>query len=143
MVTLTQRTGLASPKQTGQFGFAVWVGTIGGSALPTDPDPNVTPPSAGRILTNGAKRGGCLVVGQGALRIYAAPVAGGTISSVIWTYEDSIARWVPFLQTVVVPANGSSSNFNFGTAMATRLDQQFFVQITAVTNVQAFAYDLV
>lgn len=142
MLAVTQRTtSLSSPKQATTFGFAIWVGTIGGAALSPDPDPNTTPPAGGRILINGAKHGGCLTVGQGSLRIYGAPVAGGTFSSIIWTYEDTIARWVPFVQTVTVVANGVAQNFNFGTALATRMNQQTFMQLTAVTNVQAIAYD--
>lgn len=134
---------LQSPPQLGTgFSFSVWVGTIGGSALVADADPNTTPPSAGRILRQGAKRGGSMVSGQGVVRLFSSPIAGGTTTFQVWIYEDAAALWFPYAATFTVAANGVASNFNFGTNMCTRVNQQIFVQVTANTNVQAFAWDL-
>jgi hypothetical protein len=143
MQSIAQRTVMQGPRQLGTgFSFAIWVGTVGGAALAADPLPNTTPPSAGRILRQGAKRGASMISSQGVVRTVSVPIAGGTTTFQLWMYDDGAALWFPYAATVVVVANGVASNTNFGTTVATRINQQFFVQIVANTNVQAFAWDM-
>lgn len=143
MQSIAQRTVMQSAQQPGMgFSFAIWVGTVGGAALSADPLPNSTPPSAGRILRQGAKRGGLIVSSQGIVRVVSVPIAGGTTTFQIWSYDDSAALWFPFAASLVIVANGAASNTNFGTTVSTRINQQFFVQVVANTNVQAFAWDM-
>lgn len=142
------QTNLSSPTHDtdASFSFPIWVGTIGGSALPTDPDPNVTPPSAGRILRISPKRGA--TVGMGALNqaaltncfVIFGVVAGSSITVQFWYYDDTQARWVPVnVPLTRTPVSGSSNiiqgiNVPIGGC-------KMFVQITANTNVQAMAYE--
>jgi hypothetical protein len=121
--------------------LSVWVGTIGGSALATDPNPNTTPPSAGRIVQCGTTKPGVYQLGAGFIRILAAPVAAATCSFVPWLFDDTIAAWFQYLQQVNLSPNGAASNIS-GLTIGQRLNQKAFVQLS-VTNgvVQAFGYD--
>lgn len=130
------------------FGLAVWVGTIGGAALPTDPDPNVTPPSAGRIVRVQAKRGQVFALGrtnQGALiNVFTVfgVVASSSITVQYWFFDATQAKWITIGAPQTRTPTGSASNL-IGAVTETwfPLGAQFYVQITANTNTQAMAYD--
>jgi hypothetical protein len=124
------------------FAFRVWVGTIGGSALATDPNPNTTPPSAGRIFT-ASMRGGMLQThGTGRLTVVCGVVAASSITFQPWFFDTTQNLWIQFAGPVTITPVGG------GTANATTIiignftGAQFFFQITANTLVQALAYDL-
>jgi hypothetical protein len=130
------------------FGLAIWVGSIGGAALPTDPDPNVTPPSAGRIVRVQAKRGGAFVLGrtnQTALvnvTIVFGVVAASSITVQLWFFDATQAKWVPMGIPATRTPTGAATNL-FGAVTETwfPVGAQFFPQITANVNTQAMAYD--
>jgi hypothetical protein len=143
---LRQSTVLQSPAMdpaAAPFAFAVWVGTIGGSALSTDPDPNVTPPSAGRILTWTPKRKASMTIGQAVLRILCGVVAASTATFQIWIFDNVKNLWVQLSGVVVITPTGAATNTNFGTNLGNRMGMKVFVQLTANTLVQAFGYDCV
>lgn len=146
MQRLRQSTNIESPKPDPgdpPFAFAVWVGTIGGAALGTDPDPNVTPPSAGRVLIWSPKKRASMVLAQGVLRILCGVVAASSATFQIWVYDLTKALWVPLSGVVVITPTGAVTNTNFGTTLGNRFGMKIFVQLTANTLVQAFAYDCV
>ncbi len=145
---MTESVASASHASDATFSLAVWYGTVGGSALALDPDPNVTPPLPGRILRYTAKRDGVLLMGGLAPTQFAlAPslkcaIADGTsLSAQAWYYDDSLARWIKI---------GAVGNFVFAAANVTNPGIQLgnhggakiFVQVTANVGVTAFGYDL-
>jgi hypothetical protein len=122
--------------------LAIWVGTVGGSALPTDPDPNVTPPSNNRILRCTAKRGALVVHPTMTLRVVCPPVAASSITFLAWYYDDTQARWIPLVGTSMTPTGGASNIQGLG-ANAFLVGAKVFVQITANALVQAMGYEFV
>lgn len=118
----------------------IWVGTIGGSVLPTDPDPNVSPPSPGRIIKVSPRRGSCTFNGTQSTRLYLilAPLATESLTVQFW-FKTAGGLWLTFSTTVTIAYPGSgqvaaSINNTFGA--------KWFIQVLANTNVQAFLMTL-
>jgi hypothetical protein len=128
------------------FALAVWVGTIGGSAIGTDPSPNVTPPAANRILRITPKRGAVFPMGQlnqanpPNITILFGVVAASSITVQIWYFDDAQAVWIPWLAPIVRTPTGAATNV--ATANFSGLGSKVFVQVTANTLVQAMGYDV-
>jgi hypothetical protein len=132
------------------FALGVWVGTIGGSALATDPSPNVTPPSAGRIIRVTGRRHAIFASQTGntanvpLITVVFGVVAGSSITVQNWFFDDTQALWIPFGPTSTrTPVSGSSNSISAatGTNFAV-IGSKVFVQITANTFVQAMGYDV-
>lgn len=136
-----QQSVIQSPAHDADtFALAVWVGTIGGSALSTDPNPNSTPPSAGRILTIQPRTGTLVISGSAQLRVVAGVVAASTITFQPWIFDITPNVWVQYGAPTTLTPTGAAANaigFNLGNVAGA----QMFVQITANTLVQALAYD--
>lgn len=124
------------------FSFAVWVGTLGGSALTPENDPNTTPPAANRILRIGAKRGGLITQGLGNVRVV---VPNGTAASTItvrgWYFDTFTQTWIAFVGAV-----GQACTVNTITSVLANTGSmcgaQVFVQIIANgSTTSAFGYD--
>jgi hypothetical protein len=120
------------------FAMAVWVGTVGTGTVSTDPDPNVTPPAANRILRITPKRDGVHCFGGTDLRMLSAG-DGTSIVLQPWFYDDTQARWIRYSVAVTLTTATSNTGFSLIGAM---LGAKFFVQCTANTGVSAFAYDM-
>jgi hypothetical protein len=125
------------------FAGLIWVGVPGGAALSTDPDPNVTPPIANRIMTWSAIRGGLMTMGAGPANGALTQViaVGGTQATVqMWFYDDTQAKWVKHggIQTVVSAAGnvGTGSQSFSHNIMGAKI----FFQITANTGVEALGF---
>jgi hypothetical protein len=117
--------------------FGMWVGTVGGSALPTDPDPNVTPPSNARIVRWTGRGGNMLAHGFGSFKAVIPPVAASSITLRLWVYDDTIAQWIPLITTTTAPTGAAGGVTLAPTALP---GSKLFLQITANTNVQAISY---
>jgi hypothetical protein len=126
--------------QDATFALSVWAGTIGGSALATDPLPNTTPPSGGRILTVAARGGSLQSQGSGRLFLACGVVAASSITVQPWLFDTTQNLWIPFTAAVTITPTGSASNTTT-TVMGNVTGAQLFVQITANTLVQALGYD--
>lgn len=124
------------------FSLATWVGTIGGAALSTDPSPNVTPPSNGRIVQMSPKKGAMLSHGSGALRYVCGVVAASSITVQPWFFDNTLNTWVPFGPTVTITPTGGAAVNTTTTTTLNMGGAKFFVQITANTLVQALGYDV-
>lgn len=123
------------------FSMAIWVGTIGGSALSTDPSPNVTPPSNGRILQYSPRKGALLVHGGGVLRALCGVVAASSITLQMWFFDNTQGVWIPFAAPFTITPTGAATNTSAQT-ITNFAGAKFFLQITANTLVQALAYDI-
>lgn len=122
------------------FALAVWVGTIGGAALGTDPAPNTTPPAGGRILTLQPRPGTFVPHGSAQLKVLAGVVAASSITFQPWIFDITPNLWVQYGAPTTLTPTGAASNvigFNVGNLVGA----PFFVQITANTLVQALGYD--
>jgi hypothetical protein len=133
------------------FGFPVWVGTIGGAALATDPSPNVTPPAGGRIVRATPKRGGIWGLGRFSqafvveFTVVFAPIAAANITVQLWFFDATQGVWVPMGAPQNRLPTGVSPNSNIVGGIVdvyAPFGSQMFVQITANANVQAMAYDV-
>lgn len=136
-----QQSVIQSPAHDADtFALAVWAGTIGGSALPTDPNPNTTPPSAGRILTIQPRTGSLVISGGTQLRVVAGVVAASSITFQPWFFDPTPNLWIQYgAPTTLTPTGAAANAIGFNTGnMAGAL---FFLQITANTLVQALGYD--
>ena len=122
------------------FALSVWVGTIGGAALGLDPNPNVTPPAAGRILTMIPKDSALQLMGSARLAILCAPVAASSITVQPWFFDDSRAVWVQFGPPITITPTGAASNL--ATVAMSGFGSKVFVQVIANTNVKAMGYDV-
>jgi hypothetical protein len=121
----------------------VWVGTIGGSALPTDADPNTTPPSAGRIVQVYPRRGSGIAQALLGTRIsiVAGVVAASSITFQSWVFMQQAAAWFRYSTSQTIAPAGVTTNAvtaNLGNMSGARI----FVQITANTLVQAVGYGI-
>lgn len=125
----------------------VMIGTIGGGALPTDPNPNTTPPAANRIFRC-ANRSRALFANTtststGCGARVATSVAGGSSMTVqLWFYDDTQARWVEYDFPRTFTPNGVNPNINlalWNNVGAHFIGAKFFVQITANTGVEVLA----
>lgn len=102
------------------------VGTLGGAALPADPDPNVTDPGAKAVRLTQATG---LATGAGASAAFANPLDGTSLIIQLWIYDDTLAKWFKFAGTATCPANTGTSIGSLGGAL---VGARFFPQI--VTN---------
>jgi hypothetical protein len=132
------------------FALAVWVGTIGGSALATDAAPNTTPPAAGRIIRITERRHAIFPSQTGntgipgIITVAFGVVAASSITVQFWFFDDTQALWLPYgAPTVRTPVSGSTNLISAvaGTNL-TAIGAKVFVQITANTLVQAMGYDI-
>jgi hypothetical protein len=138
-----QQSLIQSPAHDNDATFAlrVWVGTIGGSALGTDPNPNTTPPSAGRIITSSMRGGMLQTHGTGRLTVICGTVAASSITLQPWFFDATQNLWVQYGAPATITPTGAASNATtiiFGNFTG----GQLFAQITANTLVQALGYDL-
>jgi hypothetical protein len=139
-LTQSLRTSLVHDIDT-SFDNIVWVGTPGGAALGTDPNPNTTPPAANRILKL-TPRPGALGGFQGVIHCCPVPIAAASITFQGWFFDDTQALWIPSaIPITLTPTPGAAGlgnlqQFNVGAQMGVR----FFIQIQANTNVQAMYY---
>lgn len=146
---LTQRVVLpVRAPSSPAFGLAVWVGTIGGAALAADPNPNTTPPAAGRIIRITAKRGGIFPVGRlnqvSIINVFVlfAPIAAASITVQLWFFDATQGVWVQMGAPQTRTPTGVVTNlFGAVTEIYGPFGSQMFAQITANTNTQAMAYD--
>lgn len=115
------------------FAYDVWVGTPGGSALGTDPNPNTTPPSAGRIIRVRSKRGSINGHGQLSYRL-SFIVTAGTITLQCWFLLGGI--WMPTSSSFTV--SSSTNALNIGCIAAA----QFFPQIIANAGTPCLGYNI-
>jgi hypothetical protein len=122
------------------FSLAVWVGTVGGSALGTDPNPNTTPPSGGRILRCLPRRGLLLQHGAAQVRLVCGVVAASSITLQPWFFDATQNLWVQYGAPVTITPTGAAAN-QIGVTIGMVGGAQIFVQITANTLVQALGYD--
>jgi hypothetical protein len=122
------------------FSLAIWVGTIGGSALPTDTAPNTSAPSAARVLQISPRKGAMLMHGSGVLRLCCGVVGSSSITIQSWFFDNTQALWIQFGAPVVITPTGAASNTSTQT-ISNVAGAKFFLQITANTLVQAFGYD--
>jgi hypothetical protein len=140
-VQRVQQSIIQSPAHDADtFALAVWVGTIGGAALGTDPAPNTTPPSAGRILTLQPRPGTFVPMGASQLKVICGVVAASTITFQMWFFDVTPNLWVQYSAPTTITPTGAVTNligFNVGNLVGA----PFFVQITANTLVQALGYD--
>jgi len=123
------------------YSLSVWVGTVGGAALGTDPSPNVTPPAAGRILVLLPKDGALQLMGTARLAIVCATVAASSITLQPWFFDATQNLWIQYGPPITVTPTGAASNIGALTTFGNYSGAQVFVQITANTLVQAFAYE--
>jgi hypothetical protein len=136
-----QQSVIQSPAHDNDtFALAVWVGTIGGAVLPTDPNPNTTPPAGGRILTMQPRTGTLIISGSAQLRVVAGVVAASSFTFQPWFFDPTPNLWVQYgAPTTLTPTGAASNAIGFNTGnMAGAL---FFIQLTAVVLVQAVGYD--
>jgi hypothetical protein len=133
------------------WAMSVWVGTIGGSAIATDPDPNTTPPSAGRIVRASPFRLALFgtqtqTTGQpGFLTVVFGVVASSSITVQFWFFDATQNKWVPYAgpTTKTPTTNGANVITNVvGTNILAAIGCKAFVQVTANTNVQAMGYGI-
>jgi hypothetical protein len=128
------------------YSVALWVGTIGGSALPTDPDPNVTPPNPNRIFRWTSRRNTLMCMGAGPPNgaVSQVVVVGGTnIDVQLWFYDDTQAKWVKAGGHQIL----TSATSNVGSGLGFVVMQNFagaktFFQVIANNGVQAFGVDI-
>jgi hypothetical protein len=115
----------------------VWVGTPGGAALATDPNPNSTPPASNRIVRGGGLNpaGELYLQGHG---LFLAQCIGGTSCTVqIWFFDATQAQWIQTqIPTTITIATSPQGFFN----VYALLGAKFFCQLTANTGVQAIGY---
>lgn len=121
------------------FSEQVVLGTVGGSALPTDASPNTTPPSAGRIVRAMAKSSICLC-GQGVISGLVIPIALASITFQAWFFDATQGVWVQFtIPFTFAPTAVGINNLIF-TAIGGWFGAQLFLQVTANTAVQCVTY---
>jgi hypothetical protein len=126
-------------KQGAAFSDQVVLGTVGGSALPTDASPNVTPPSAGRIVRARATSSLCLA-GQSVLSGVIVPIALASLTFQVWFFDTTQAVWVPIaVPTTFTPTAVGINNLIF-TTIGGWFGVQIFLQVTANTAVQCLTY---
>jgi hypothetical protein len=133
--------GSPDHSQDASFALAVWVGTIGGSALGTDPVPDTggNAPAGNRILRVTAKRDGVMTLGGCNLRM----VTSGDGTSIVlqpWFFDNTQNAWVKHGATVTITsATANAASIIIGNMAGAK----FFVQIVTNTGVTALAYDVV
>lgn len=122
------------------FTAPIVVGTPGGSALPTDANPNSTPPSAGRILRFNRQPGVLTGSGLGVVFITFVPIATAAITIQPWFFDATQNVWIQFATAVSSTPTAAGVNnllsiniFNWGGAL-------FFPQITANTATRCMLY---
>jgi hypothetical protein len=127
------------------YSQAVWVGTVGGSALPTDPSPNTTPPAANRIIRVSPLKGVRVRSGTAGPRFMCPPVASASITIQPWFYDDTQAQWIQLGPPMsLTPTSTATQNFNGIAVNNTTYGMsgaKLFLQITANSNTQALGYD--
>lgn len=115
------------------FALDSWYGTLGGTALATDPDPNVTPPASNRIIRMGSTLDGVTSMG-GPHLISAAILDGTTLTYQAWFYDNSQAKWIKIHSTVVLTL--TTNNFrNLNIVPGNLSGAKVFIQITANSGV--------
>lgn len=122
------------------FTAPIVVGSVGGSALPTDPNPNTTPPAGGRILRFNRQPWTLTTSGLGVVYITIVPVALASITIQPWFFDATQNVWIQFATaTTSTPTAAGVNNlqsiniFDWGGAL-------FFPQITACTAVACILY---
>lgn len=100
----------------------------GGAALAVDPDPNVTPPAADRIIQLHPRYLRAMV-GQQFPQVTVWLANGTTCSVRVWFYEDSLGRWIGTLTPTVLDYSAISRLNSAGTPFAAGL--RAFAQVTA------------
>lgn len=122
-------------KPPSRYALPIWYGAIGGAALATDPDPNVTPPAANRIIKLSAKRGGLLMMGGSSGLFLRVMQVGGlnvgtNISCVAWLWDDTQAKWIQHGTLTNITGTNDVANLG-GVAWGCMPGARIFVQITA------------
>jgi hypothetical protein len=131
MLTRARQSIVQSFRQDADLPYAdqVTVGTIGGGALPTDPNPNTTPPPASRVLRL-TPRGPSLTLQTTNATL--TVLSGTSVTVQVWFFDDTQARWIqlgaPFASTTV------------SIIVAAVLGAKLFPQITANTGVEVILY---
>lgn len=141
MLTLRQSYRTTRAAQIGAlFTATTVVGSVGGSALPTDPNPNTTPPSNGRILRLNRQPWTLTVSGLGVIYVTFVPIATASITIQPWFFDATQNVWIQFVAPVSSTPTAPGVNnllslnvFNWGGA-------KFFLQITANTATQCMLY---
>jgi hypothetical protein len=119
---------------------ASWI-TNGGSAIGLDPNPNVTPPTADRIIRMPAYMFACdIPAAAGSLGVsprIAVYLADGTSADVrYWFYDDALAIWTPLQVTLSM----TTAAVNVGAlTILTMIGAKYFPQITANVGVTKIA----
>lgn len=126
--------------QDATFALGVWVGTIGGSALSTDPSPNTTPPAANRILRISPRKGMTVLQGSGRLQVICGVVAASSITLQLWIFDSTQNTWIQYGAPFTITPTGAASNVAAVTH-GNLSGAQLFLQVTANTLVQAFGYE--
>jgi hypothetical protein len=124
-----------SPQPGATYTREIWVGAIGGSALPTDPSPNSTPPSAGRIAIASVAPG---LFASGGYGVFQVQAIGGTACTVqTWFFDNTQSLWVTWFGTQTITLGANPQAFiNMNGFVGARI----FIQITANTGVPIIGY---
>jgi hypothetical protein len=131
----------------------VFIGSIGGGALPTDPDPNVTPPAASRIVRSTPRLGSLAcnsalsgTAGVGPLfRCLLSVAVATSITIQFWFFDDTQSKWIPVGAAITNTPTGASSNIAFVPNLSPPIPigSQCFSQIVANTGVEALGFSCV
>lgn len=111
----------------------VVVGTIGGAVLPTDPNPNTTPPSASRIIRLTPRRPALAISGNVKITFVRG---SGSITTQSWFFDNTQGVWIPLGAPITLASPGALSTtgaFMLGSAKC-------FAQITANSDVTVMLY---
>lgn len=131
-------TPIATPEHDdSSFALAVWAGTIGGTTLGLDPNPNVTPPAESRIL-HWTTKSDALPGGSALLRVVLGD--GTSASFQPWIFDTTQNQWIHWglAQNLTAAANLQGGGQFSGNINGARL----FMQITANVGMAAFGYDV-
>jgi hypothetical protein len=139
-VTQSIRMGRAA-RSGAPFTDCVWVGAIGGPALPLDPNPNTTPPIAARIYRTTTKPGCIAINGIGTFHTSCGVVAASSITLQRWYFDNTQALWVPIREPITTtPTTSATQGTQLGTVFGVFFGAKYYVQITANTLVQLLGY---
>lgn len=122
------------------FSEPIWVGTPGGLALPTDPNPNTTAPATGRICRCATRYGQLACSVFGTFIAAAIPIAGGSITIQPWYFDATQGAWIQWGAPQAITATGGASSNIFFSGNFALWGAPLFAQITANANVQAMSY---
>lgn len=127
----------------------VLVGSVGGGALPTDANPNTTPPPGNRIYRctqhTGSLHQSTSQTGFINLHTIFSTAAATSITFQHWFFDDTQALWIPYNAPITLTPTVNANNFNYTlTGIGyVFLGSKWFTQITANTGVEVMVTSFV